>query len=69
MDNFEKVPPKDTFQISTLKIEIGQKAFSLLFTFCEQMRYWGNSVGILVFLFILRVPVLRFHSNTEAVIT
>lgn len=70
MDNFEKIPPEDTFQMSQLKIAIGQKAFSLLFTFCEQIRYWGNSVGILsilVFLFILRVLVLRFHRNTEAV--
>lgn len=72
MDDFEKIPPKDTFQMSQLKIAIGQKTFSLLFTFREQIRYWGNSVGILsilVFLFILRVLVLRFHRHTEAVRT
>lgn len=72
VDNFEKIPPKDTCQMSQPKIAIGQKTFSLLFTFHEQIRYWGNSVGILsilVFLFILRVPVLSFHRNTEAVRT
>lgn len=68
MDSFEKIPAKDTPQTSKLKIEIGQ-VFRLLFTFHEQVMYWGNSVGILVFLFILRVPLLRFHRNAEAVIT
>lgn len=29
---------------------------------------WGNSIGVLDFLFILRVPVLRFHRNAEAAI-
>lgn len=33
VDNFEQIPPKDTFQMSQLKIAIGQKTFSLLFQY------------------------------------
>lgn len=38
--------------MSKLKIEKGQNAFSLV-TFREQIKYWENSVGILVFLLFL----------------
>lgn len=62
VDTFEKIPPKDTYQMSKPKTEIRQKAFSLLFLFDEQIMCL-ISIGILVFFFNLRVPVLRFHKH------